>query len=89
MTPGQAALQEAARLETAAVYGRVTVEHKQPRSTPATVAEAILTERADRLAAVEAAIRAGLTTAQVIDAWSVDYETVRAARKRVMRTVAA
>ena len=83
MTPGRRALIEAARLETARVYGSVQREHREHRMSdrrPQVVD--------DNIEIVEA-ILAGTTISEVVETFCVDYATVRAIRKRVMARGAA
>lgn len=99
MTAGQEALREAARLEAARVYGGIVPEHHNARrSLLADRAEAELTAALARTRpALEpvpdepdddpdliAAIRAGMTTAEIVELFCVDTATVRAARRKAV-----
>lgn len=89
MTPGQLALIEAARMEAARVYGRVYPDHQEPVGLSALVAEAEIAELQRGGDKIERAILDGQPNSQIIAEHGVDYATVRAARKRVMRDGAA
>ncbi len=85
MTPGQEALREAARLEAARVYGGVVREHKQPRSVMAARAEAEIEAAWHGTDPVEEGVRAGMTTADLMNRYGATYREVRDIRKRVMK----
>lgn len=82
MTAGQDALREAARLESALVYGGVRVQHDGPNSVTVVRAEAALASRAKK---VDRAIRAGMTNTEIMQATGLPYREVQAARRRTER----
>lgn len=103
LTAGQEALREAARLETARVYGGVVPEHKS-RPLLADRAEAEINaawhaphqpgegQGAVVLRAtepIEVAVREGWPTSRILDSYGVSYAEVRAVRKRLMADGAA
>lgn len=92
MTPGQEALAEAARLEAARVYGRVSREQTTPTSYAVAQLEAELNARDDRdetRRVVTRAIRDGVPTKDIIDVYGVAAADVRAVRKQIMAEGAA
>jgi hypothetical protein len=92
-TPGQRALQEAARLEAARYYGDVLAPAgSEPFSVFAARAEAELEaalERQSTLHDLTALIDAGTPTSQIVADYGFPYEQVRAARKSRMKNGAA
>lgn len=81
MTPGQLALAEAARLESALVYGRLCPEHKA-------VDDGAETEPRNKVNRLIGAVRIGMTNNEIMAQYHVCYATVRAARKAAMADVA-
>lgn len=101
LTPGQRALQEAARLEAARVYGGVISDTTtEPVSVLAARAEAEVKAanqraRANRprkpepISYLITAARNGMTTSQIVEHYAVNYATARAASKAAMKDGAA
>lgn len=87
LTPGEAALREAARLEAARIYGRVCPEHKQPISVAAAVAEAEVSAKPAQHYDMELLklIRAGKPNSELVELYGYEYATIRAARMHLMR----
>jgi len=92
MTPGQAALDEAARLESARVYGSIQHEHQSITDEAALAAALLRQRRANEQSTddreIEAALHARIPVHLIVDRLGVTYSDVRAARKRLMRGAA-
>jgi hypothetical protein len=93
VSPGEEALREAARLETARIYSQILAE--PPADGRAEADESALAAALWRLddetatrQAVTAAIRAGKTTSAIVAEVAVTYSEVRAIRKQLMRGAA-
>jgi hypothetical protein len=83
MTPGQEALQEAARLEAARVYGGVVVEHRQPRAVMAARAEAEIEAAWHGSDPLIDAVRAGWTTSRIMQRYGATYREIRDIRRNL------
>ena len=86
MTSGLDALAEAARLEASRVYSQPLRRDDTYHRLLADAEAAI--QHAEEQAALIDALRSGLPASEIVERYAVDYATVRAARKRLMRGAA-
>lgn len=90
MSAGRDALAEAARLETARVYGGVVRESIAQDRIAALEAQVLLRDaRTANTRAIERAIAEGIPTADIVDIYGTDQDAVREIRKRLMAEGAA